>query len=70
VASVSVGIALSEPGKSADDILRNADVAMYDAKAKGGGGIYRVFDQASMGSRSSKRVRIQGFAKVGVTVSD
>jgi len=28
VARVSVGIALSEPGKSADDILRNADVAM------------------------------------------
>jgi GGDEF domain-containing protein len=28
VASVSVGIAVSEPGKSADDILRNADVAM------------------------------------------
>jgi diguanylate cyclase (GGDEF)-like protein/PAS domain S-box-containing protein len=59
VASVSAGIALTEPGKSADDVLRNADVAMYDAKAKGGGGIYRVFDQASMGSRSSKRLQIE-----------
>ena len=28
VASVSVGVALTEPGKSADDVLRNADVAM------------------------------------------
>ena len=53
VASVSVGIALTEPGKTADDVLRNADVAMYEAKAKGGGGIYKVFDKASMGTRSS-----------------
>ena len=50
VASVSVGIALTEPGKTADDVLRDADVAMYDAKAKGGGGLYKVFDQASMGT--------------------
>jgi diguanylate cyclase (GGDEF)-like protein/PAS domain S-box-containing protein len=66
VASVSVGIALSEPGKSADDILRDADVAMYDAKGKGGGGIYRVFDQASMGSRSSERLRIEADLRKGL----
>ncbi len=59
VASVSVGIALTEPGKTADDVLRNADVAMYDAKAKGGGGIYKVFDQASMGIRSSEWLQIE-----------
>src|SRR5581483_10541571 len=58
VASVSVGIALTEPGKSADDVLRDADVAMYDAKDRGRGGIYRVFDQAAMGSRSSARLQI------------
>ena len=66
VARVSVGIALSELGKSADDILRNADVAMYGAKAKGGGGIYRVFDQASMGSRSSERLRIEADLRKGL----
>jgi len=66
VASVSAGIALTEPGKSADDVLRNADVAMYDAKAKGGGGIYRVFDQASMGSRSSKRLQIEADLRKGL----
>src|SRR5579859_4700312 len=59
VASVSLGIALTEPGKTADDVLRDADVAMYDAKAKGGGGLCRVFDQASMGTRSSKRLELE-----------
>jgi diguanylate cyclase (GGDEF)-like protein/PAS domain S-box-containing protein len=66
VASVSAGIALTEPGKPADDVLRNADVAMYDAKAKGGGGIYRVFDQASMGCRSSKRLQIEADLRKGL----
>jgi len=66
VASVSVGIALTEPGKTADDVLRDADVAMYDAKAKGGGGIYKVFDQASMGSRSSKRLQIEADLRKGL----
>jgi len=66
VASVSVGIALTEPGKTADDVLRNADVAMYDAKIKGGGGIYKVFDQASMGSRSSERLQIEADLRKGL----
>jgi diguanylate cyclase (GGDEF)-like protein/PAS domain S-box-containing protein len=66
VASVSVGIALTEPGKTADDVLRDADVAMYDAKAKGGGGIYKVFDQASMGTRSSERLQIEADLRKGL----
>jgi diguanylate cyclase (GGDEF)-like protein/PAS domain S-box-containing protein len=66
VAGVSVGIALTEPGKTADDVLRNADVAMYDAKAKGGGGIYKVFDKASMGSRSSERLQIEADLRKGL----
>ncbi len=66
VASVSVGIAFTEPGKTADDVLRNADVAMYDAKAKGGGGIYKVFDQASMGTRSSERLQIEADLRKGL----
>jgi diguanylate cyclase (GGDEF)-like protein/PAS domain S-box-containing protein len=59
VASVSVGIALTEPGKTADDVLRDADVAMYDAKARGGGGRYQVFDRVSMGSRSDERLQLE-----------
>jgi diguanylate cyclase (GGDEF)-like protein len=66
VATVSVGIALTEPGKTADDILRNADVAMYDAKARGGGGVYRVFDQVSMGTRSSERLQIEADLRKGL----
>jgi diguanylate cyclase (GGDEF)-like protein/PAS domain S-box-containing protein len=66
VASVSVGVALTEPGKSADDMLRNADVAMYEAKAKGGGGTYKVFDQVSMGTRSSERLQLEADLRKGL----
>jgi diguanylate cyclase (GGDEF)-like protein/PAS domain S-box-containing protein len=66
VASVSIGIALTEPGKTADDVLRNADVAMYDAKSRGGGGSYRVFDQVSMGTRSSERLEIEADLRKGL----
>ncbi len=63
---MSVGIALTEPGKTADDALRDADVAMYEAKAKGRGGIYKVFDQASMGTRSSERLQIEADLRKGL----
>ncbi len=66
VASVSVGIAITEPGKTADDVLRNADVAMYEAKARGGGGAYKVFDKASMGTRSSERLQIEADLRKGL----
>ena len=57
VASLSVGIALTEPGQTADDALRDADVAMY--RAKGRGGSYQVFDKAVMGTRSSERIDLE-----------
>jgi len=41
----SIGIALSETGEDADELLRNADVAMYTAKAAGKGQ-FRVFEPA------------------------
>ena len=39
----SIGIAAGEPGGSAGELLRNADMAMYRAKAAGGG-CARVFE--------------------------
>jgi diguanylate cyclase (GGDEF)-like protein len=38
VATMSIGIAISEVGKSRDDLLHDADVAMYRAKDRGRGG--------------------------------
>ena len=34
---LSIGVALVEPGESADDTLRRADAALYEAKARGRG---------------------------------
>ncbi len=41
----SIGIALSETGEDADELLRNADVAMYTAKAAGKSQ-FRMFEPA------------------------
>jgi diguanylate cyclase (GGDEF)-like protein/PAS domain S-box-containing protein len=35
--TASIGVATASPGESADDLLRNADVAMYAAKRRGKG---------------------------------
>jgi PAS domain S-box-containing protein len=43
-ASASIGIALSSPGNTQEDIMRNADTAMYRAKAAGNSR-FRVFDE-------------------------
>jgi diguanylate cyclase (GGDEF)-like protein len=50
--SVSIGVALSDSSATADDLLRDADVAMYQAKAMGPGMIC-VFDH-SMRARLSR----------------
>jgi diguanylate cyclase (GGDEF)-like protein len=44
----SVGIALAGPGAAPEDVLRDADVAMYRAKAQGSGH-HAVFDAAMHG---------------------
>jgi diguanylate cyclase (GGDEF)-like protein len=53
VASLSIGVALSDYGKSRDDLLHDADVAMYRAKERGRGGQYAIFDADIMGGRSA-----------------
>lgn len=64
VASLSVGIAITEPGQTADDALRDADVAMY--RAKGRGGTYQVFDKEVMGTRSSERIDLEAALRKGI----
>jgi len=44
-ATASVGVALTTPGSRAEDVVRNADIAMYDAKRRGRGRC-SVFDQS------------------------
>ena len=66
VVSLSIGIALTEPGRTADDMLRNADVAMYEAKVKGRGGTYEVFDTSAMGTRSADRLDLEVALRKGM----
>ena len=43
--TASIGVAMTAPGARAEDVVRNADIAMYDAKRRGRGGS-SVFDQS------------------------
>jgi len=54
----SIGIALARPGDGAEDLLRNADVAMYAAKGHGKSR-YEVFDP-SMHSAALERLEMEG----------
>ena len=56
--STSTGIALATSGGSQPgNLLRDADVAMYEAKKKGNGG-YKLFN-ASMHTRALRRLRLE-----------
>jgi diguanylate cyclase (GGDEF)-like protein/PAS domain S-box-containing protein len=59
VATLSIGIALTSRDSTRDDILHDADVAMYQAKAKGRTGQYEVFDADAMGARSPERLDLE-----------
>lgn len=58
VITVSIGVALSAPdGESSEDLLREADIAMYQAKTQGRNG-FVLFD-AEMGASMDKRVQLE-----------
>ena len=56
--SASVGVAFATPEGDADDLLRNADVAMYTAKGGGKGGI--ALFEASMHAAVVLRLELRG----------
>jgi diguanylate cyclase (GGDEF)-like protein len=51
--SASIGVAVSRPGSSADDLLRDADAAMYRAKDSGKGH-WETVDGRSRGRSTSR----------------
>ena len=57
-ASASIGVIYSTAGHTrAEDMLRDADIAMYDAKAKGRAN-YQIFDK-EMHNRATRRLEIE-----------
>ena len=55
--TASVGIALNDSAKTAADLLRNADLAMYEAKARGKGQLCRYSPRLTQ--RALRRIDIQ-----------
>lgn len=55
--SVSIGLVKAEPGESPIDLMRRADIAMYEAKRSGSGEI-RVYE-TRMGSELEARVELE-----------
>ncbi len=63
--TLSIGISLyPENGKFRSDLLRNADIAMYDAKSKGRN-TYSFFDKR-MNSEFFRRIQIEELMQVGL----
>ena len=57
--NISIGIAVADPDADRDDLLHDADVAMYNAKQSGRSGDLCVFDAPTMGRRSAERVQLE-----------
>ena len=64
VVAVSLGVANAEGGETADELLRNADVAMYSAKAAGRGR-HAVFEP-SMHAAVVERMQIEADLRVAM----
>ena len=66
--TASIGIAMSSSGNTPDDLLRNADTAMYHAKLHGRGR-FEVFDQ-TMRERAIARIEIEEAMKQAITAQE
>jgi hypothetical protein len=56
---ISAGIAFASPGSTPESLIRNADLAMYDAKRAGGNGL-RVFDPEMLQSAVGRLEALAG----------
>jgi diguanylate cyclase (GGDEF)-like protein len=63
----SIGISLRSPGVSAHDMVRNADIAMYDVKRRGKGS-YVIFDDR-MRQRVVDRLALESELRIAVEQS-
>ena len=66
--TASIGIAMSSSGSTPDDLVRNADTAMYHAKLHGRGR-FEVFDQ-TMRERAIARIEIEDDMKKALTAGE
>jgi diguanylate cyclase (GGDEF)-like protein/PAS domain S-box-containing protein len=58
IVTASIGVALSAPGDDTEELLRNADIAMYSAKSSGKG--RHVVFHAQMQEQLRERLRLEG----------
>ncbi|MGH9170653.1 MAG: putative bifunctional diguanylate cyclase/phosphodiesterase [Acidimicrobiales bacterium] len=65
LSSLSIGIAMATAGASPDDVLHDADVAMYLAKSQGTG-LFQTFDPVAMGKRSAYWLDLEASLRRGI----
>ncbi|HEV8063952.1 MAG TPA: EAL domain-containing protein [Acidimicrobiales bacterium] len=65
LSSLSIGIAMATSGASPDDVLHDADVAMYQAKSRGTG-LFQTFDPIAMGRRSAYWLDLEASLRRGL----
>lgn len=67
--SASIGLRLARPGRDhADEALRCADLAMYEAKARGGGGVAAF--HAGLDARAARRFELEADLRRGLERSE